>query len=171
MSRLALVERILARHAAGVLWLSRIRELREKIECDMASDFWSMGCTLARAEMALVLSMTRAANGCAQATMRYGRSVGKQTLGSPETNQLDQLGLDPSSLDAYCAYLRELAGIARVSALTFVEVLERMQLAAGGPRPPGRPEGFRAGVGEAERAGRARRYPSRGAAAKDFLLY
>jgi hypothetical protein len=137
----------------------------------MAPDFWSMGCTLARAEIALVLSMARAADGCAQATMRYGRSVGKQALGSPETNQLDQLGLDPSSLDAYCAYLREVAGVARVSALTFVELLERMQSAAGGPRPVGRPEGFRAGAGEPERAGRVRRYPPRGAAAKDFLLY
>lgn len=131
-----------------------------------------MGCTLARAEIALVVSMARAANGCAQATMRYGQSVGKQALGSPEMYRLDQLGLDPSSLDGYCGYLRELAGVARVSALTFVEVLGRLQVAAGGPSPVGKPDGLRAGVGEGDaRERRTRRYPPRGAAAKDFLLY
>jgi hypothetical protein len=131
-----------------------------------------MGCTLARVEIALVLSMARAATGCVQAATRYGTSVGKQALGSPETDRLDQLGLDPSSLDEYCTYLRELAGVARVSALTFVETLERLQAAAGGPRPVGKADGSRPGAGEAgARAGRVRRYPPRGAAAKDFLLY
>jgi hypothetical protein len=92
-----------------------------------------MGCALARVQVAFVSSMTRAANGYAQATMRYGRNVGRQAIGLPDTYQLHQSGLDPSSLDGYCAYLRELAGVTRISAMTFVDVLGRLRVATGGP--------------------------------------
>ena len=139
----------------------------------MAPDFWSIGCTLARAEVALLLSMSQAASGCAQATVRYGRGAGGQALGLPgRANQTDQSGLDTSALEAYCAYLRELAGVAQVSALSFVETLEVLQ----GP-VVGKPERFRSGVAEAgaarlrERAGRTRRPAPKGAASRDFLLY
>jgi hypothetical protein len=139
----------------------------------MAPDFWSIGCTLARTEVALLLSMAQAANGCAQATVRYGRGAGRQALGLPgRANQTDQSGIDTSALEGYCAYLRELAGVAQVSAMTFVEALEVLQ----GP-VVSKPEGFRAGVAEAEaaqvreRAGRTRRPARKGAASREFLLY
>jgi hypothetical protein len=138
-----------------------------------------MGCTLVRAEVALLLSMARAANGCAQATLRYGRSVGSDAFGSPgRAYQLDQPGLEQSALDGYCAYLRELAGVARVSAITFVEELESLRRAAKGPRPEA-VEISQAPVVSAdveavrlrERADPARRSAPKGAASKEFLLY
>ena len=142
----------------------------------MAPDFWSIGCTLARAEVALLLSMAQAANGCAQATVRYGRGLGRQASRLPgSANQTYQLGLDTFGHDGYCAYLRELAGIARVSGMTFVETLESLRRAQG--PVVSTPEGFRAGVAEAEaaqlrkRAERTRRPDAKGAASRDFLLY
>jgi len=154
----------------------------------MGPDFWSMGCALARAEVALVLSMARAANECAQATVRYGSSVATQALWSPRTAiPLDQSRPDPSAQEAHCAYLREIAGIARVSAMIFIETLEGLRPAARAPRPEAleiyrapaviKAEELRRGVAEAgamhlrEGAGRTRRSAAKGAASKDFLLY
>jgi hypothetical protein len=103
-----------------------------------------MGCTLARAEVALVLSMARAADGYMQATLRYGRSAANEVLTSRDgAKRPDRSRLDPADFDSYRAYVRELAGIARVSAMTFVEVLEQLRRAPGGPseRPTRRPKG------------------------------
>jgi hypothetical protein len=85
-----------------------------------------MARTLARVEVALVLSMARAANGYAQASMRYARSVGERTLGCAHPYRLDRSHLDQFSLDGYRAYLREIAAITRGSAITFVDLLERL---------------------------------------------
>lgn len=152
----------------------------------MAPDFWSMGCTMGRVEVALVLSMARAANGCAQATLRYARSMGHQALAPLDgAYQLDRPGLEPSADEAYRAYLRELAGAVRISGIGFFEALEQLRLAGGVSRPKaaelspaaGTPESFRAVdagpeiAPPGERAGRARQSGTKGAASKDFLLY
>lgn len=152
----------------------------------MAPDFWSMGCALARAEVALLLSMARAGSGCAQVTLRYGRSVGSQALGSLDgAYQLDRPGLDASAIERYRAYLREIAGVIRGSGIEFFELLEQLRLASAVSRPTGAEispgvssaESFRAADAEAEtarlgeRGGHARRPGVKGAASKDFLLY
>src|SRR5262245_17469504 len=102
----------------------------------MAPDYWSMGSTLARAEIAVVLSMARAASGYAQATLRFGGGIGRRVLGLLDrANRSGQSGLDPPPFEGCRAYLRELGGVTRVSAITFVEVLEGSRPGRQWPKP------------------------------------
>ena len=164
----------------------------------MDPDFRSMMAALGRAEVALFLSMARAADGYLKATLRYSRSVAGAALGSVDkANQSGLSGSDRSDLDAYRAYLRELAGVTRVSTIAFIETLERLRHTVGGPvvqapetthdgsaPKPRRPvirelkELRDEDVEQAEtvslreRPGRpARGSPRKGAASKNFLLY
>jgi hypothetical protein len=87
-----------------------------------------MGATLARAEVALFLSMMGAANGYMQATLRYAGSIDNDAvLSSVGSNRMDRPGLDPSAPARYRAYLRELAGVTRVSAVSFVEAFDSLR--------------------------------------------